>query len=64
MINIADSKNKSWQPGATVKVGFLTLRVVSVEAVYDYMPDIYKLESLDGTRKYEFIPHRGISRIT
>jgi hypothetical protein len=54
---------QNWAPGATVKVGFLTLRVLSVEAVIDGLPDIYTLESLDGSKRYEFIPHNGLSRI-
>ncbi len=62
---MAITKSKQdWTPGATVKVGFMTLRVVSVRAVKDYLPDIYTLESLDGTKKYEFIPHNGLSRIS
>lgn len=54
---------QNWQAGETVKVGFLTLRVVSMRAVRDGLPDIYTLESLDGTRQYEFIPHNGLTRI-
>lgn len=56
------NKNKDWSVGAVVKVGFMTLRVLGVTAVKDGMPDIYQLESLDGTRKYDFIPHNGITR--
>jgi hypothetical protein len=62
MINARRSK-QSWQVGAVVKVGFLSLRVVGVKAVYDGMPDIYTLASLDGLRAYEFIPHHGLTRI-
>ena len=62
MINTNRSKNKDWSIGATVKVGFLTLRVVGSRAIKDRMPDIYSLESLDGTKKYEFIPHNGLTR--
>ena len=54
---------QNWTIGATVKVGFLTLRVVSVRAVRDGLPDIYTLTNLDGTRTYEFIPHNGLERI-
>lgn len=63
MINTMRSKNKSWEVGATVKVGFLSLRVLSVRAEKDYLPDIYTLESLDGLKRYEFIPHHGLNRI-
>jgi len=54
---------QDWTPGAIVKVGFLKLRVISVEAVIDGLPDIYTLESLDGRKHYEFIPHNGLTRI-
>ncbi len=54
---------QDWTIGNTVKVGFLTLRVKSVQAVRDGLPDIYTLESLDGSKLYEFIPHNGIQRI-
>lgn len=54
---------QDWTPGALVKVGFLTLRVVSARAEKDYLPDIYTLESLDGSKRYEFIPHNGLTRI-
>lgn len=59
---IQRSKQK-WEVGAVVKVGFLTLRVLGVRAVKDWMPDIYDLESLDGSRRYEFIPHNGLTRV-
>ena len=54
---------QDWSPGSIVKVGFLVLRMIRVEAVFDGKPDIYTLESLDGSKKYEFIPHMGITRI-
>lgn len=63
MINTMRSKNKDWQTGAIVKVGFMTLRVLDVRAEKDYLPDIYTLESLDGSKRYEFIPHNGLNRI-
>ena len=55
-------KRQSWSIGNTVKVGFLTLRVISVDAIKDGMPDIYGLESIDGLKHYEFIPHNGLYR--
>ena len=55
-------KNDSWMPGAIVKVGFLKLRVKRFTAVKDGLPDIYQLESLDGVRQYDFIPHNGLCR--
>ncbi len=54
---------QDWTPGSEVKVGFMRLRVLSVEAIKDSLPDIYTLESLDGTKRYEFIPHNGLSRL-
>jgi hypothetical protein len=57
------NSRQDWSTGSIVKVGFLKLRVVSVEAVIDGLPDIYTLESLDGRKHYEFIPHNGLSRI-
>lgn len=54
---------QSWAVGAVVKVGFLSLRVLGARAVKDGMPDIYTLESLDGSRRYEFIPHNGLTRV-
>jgi len=63
MIDTTRSKNKSWNVGDVVKVGFMTLRVVSIQAVKDYLPDIYSLENLDGSRSYEFTPHNGLQRI-
>lgn len=62
LVAITRSK-QDWTPGNVVKVGFLSLRVLSVVAVKDWLPDIYTLESLDGTKKYEFIPHNGLSRV-
>lgn len=54
---------QNWEVGQVVKVGFLSLRVTGSRAEYDYLPDIYELESLNGERKYEFIPHNGLTRI-
>ena len=54
---------QDWSVGQVVKVGFLSLRVLSARAEKDYLPDIYTLESIDGTKKYEFIPHNGLTRI-
>ncbi|KKN77060.1 hypothetical protein LCGC14_0363990 [marine sediment metagenome] len=54
---------QDWSIGAIVKVGFLSLRVLSHRAEYDGLPDIYTLESIDGSRQYEFIPHNGLHRI-
>lgn len=55
--------NKEWKIGNTVKIGFMRLRIVSVRAIRDGMPDIYTLENIDGTKHYEFIPHHGIKKL-
>lgn len=55
---------QDWSIGNTVKVGFLTLKVIKAEAIKDHLPDIYTLTSLDGTKVYEFIPHNGLTRIS
>ena len=57
------NSRQDWSAGAIVKVGFLKLRVIGCEAVIDGLPDIYTLESLDGRKHYEFIPHNGLTRI-
>ena len=54
---------QSWKVGEIVKVGFLKLKVNGARAINDGLPDIYELESIDGLRKYEFIPHNGLTRI-
>ena len=55
-----------WQVGETVKVGFMTLRVVALEPTPgDYMPDAYILCGLgaNSDRRYRFVPHNGIERL-
>ncbi|HEV2917581.1 MAG TPA: hypothetical protein VGW78_07610 [Candidatus Babeliales bacterium] len=54
---------QDWNIGSTVKVGFLKLKVLDVRAEKDFLPDIYTLESLDGSKKYEFIPHHGLTKL-
>lgn len=51
---------QNWSIGATVKVGFLSLKVKSVHPVKDGLPDIYILEHPTTGKEYEFIPHNGI----
>ena len=53
---------QDWSIGSTVKVGFMKLKVIGARAEYDFMPDIYELVD-DKGRKFEFIPHNGLSRI-
>lgn len=54
---------QQWWIGATVKVGFLTLKVVDAHKNADkYFPDVYVLESAKGVR-YEFTPYNGLCRL-
>lgn len=55
-----------WQEGEVVRVGFLQLRIVSIELTPgDYAPDAYHLIGLGdkADRKYRFVPHKGLERI-
>lgn len=53
---------QDWTPGTTVKVGFLSLRVIECRPTPgDWAPDAYVLESASGQR-YEFVPHRGLTK--
>ena len=63
MVNTTTSKNKDWSNGSIVKIGFCTLRVVDCRSEKDFLPDIYTLESIDGSKKYEFTPHNGLKKI-
>lgn len=57
------NKNKNWEIGAKVNIGFMkNLEVVNVRAEKDFMPDIYELVAPNG-KKYEFIPHNGLYAI-
>lgn len=58
------TSSQEWEPGNRVKVGFMTLIVTGkVPTPGDCAPDMYRLVSVDGTRHYEFVPHRGLSRV-
>lgn len=62
MINATTSKN-TWNIGDTVSIGFMkNLKVLSVRAEKDFLPDIYTLQAVNG-QKYEFIPHNGLYKI-
>lgn len=61
-INQHRTKQK-WEVGNMVKVGFMNLKVVGMRAEYDFMPDIYELVDPKSGRKYEFIPHNGLTRV-
>lgn len=60
---ITNSK-QNWQVGATVKVGFMSLRVLGmVKTPGDFKPDQYALANADNTRFYRFVPHFGCERV-
>lgn len=62
---ITNSK-QAWEIGETVKVGFMSLRVVEKEPTPgDYAPDAYILCGLgkNEQRRYRFVPHNGLERI-
>lgn len=53
-----------WQVGETVKVGFMSLRVLAkVATPGNYLPDQYALTNADGSRFYRFVPHNGCERM-
>lgn len=53
---------QNWEPGQTVKVGFLSLQVVAkVATPGDYLPDAYALKNAKGAF-YRFVPHNGLVR--
>jgi len=57
---------QTWEVGETVRVGFLTLRVIAKEPTPgDYKPDAYRLCGLgnNADRQYRFVPHNGLERI-
>ena len=62
-LGMITNTKQAWTPGATVKVGFLTLRVVTSKAIKDGLPDIYLMENLRGDAFYEFIPHNGLNKL-
>jgi len=53
-----------WQVGETVKVGFMTLRILAkVPTPGNFLPDQYALTNADGSRFYRFVPHNGCERV-
>lgn len=57
------NKNKNWNIGEKVNIGFMKgLEVIGVRAEKDGLPDIYTLQSEKG-KQYEFIPHNGLYAI-
>lgn len=57
--------NQRWQVGQQVRVGFLTLKVLAAVATpNDGLPDLYFLSNLAGDKLYQFVPHRGLHRVS
>jgi hypothetical protein len=55
------ASKQDWTVGQTVKVGFMTLKVLAkVATPGDYMPDAYALET--NGKFYRFVPHNGLAR--
>lgn len=55
------SSKQAWEVGETVKVGFLTLRVLAkVATPGDSKPDAYVLTNLKADKYYRFVPHNGL----
>ena len=55
---------QNWEVGQTVKVGFLTLKVIASRATPgDFLPDAYLLQNSVGDKLYEFVPHNGCRRV-
>lgn len=56
---------QSWAVGQIVKVGFLSLSVVTpIAARGDGQPGAYVLLNLAGTQFYSFTPYNGLTKIT
>ena len=57
-------RTQEWFPGALVRVGFLTLRVISlIPTPGDHRPDVYVLtDPRHPDRIYHFTPHFGLTR--
>lgn len=55
--------SQNWEVGESVKVGFLTLRVLGKTATPgNYLPDQYALTDKTGEKFYRFIPYNGLER--
>lgn len=53
---------QNWEAGQTVKVGFMSLKVLrAVPTPGDWKPDAYILTS--NGKFYRFVPHNGLERI-
>jgi hypothetical protein len=58
------ASGQTWEVGETVKVGFMTLRVLAkIPTPGNGLPDQYALTNKDGSRFYRFVPHNGCERV-
>src|SRR3954469_20972898 len=56
---------QNWEPGQSVKVGFLTLTVVQcIPTPGDYAPDAYILINSGQNQLYKFVPHNGLTKLS
>ena len=54
---------QDWSIGKTVKVGFLSLKVIDGKTTPgDYLPDAYLLQSTTN-KFYMFVPHNGLIKL-
>lgn len=60
MFNKKPKINKSWEPGDSVKVGFLRLDVLGKSSEGYILADNRKQ---DYPVRYEFIPYRGLFKL-
>lgn len=50
-----------WTVGEMVKVGFMQLRVMAMQATPgDFKPDAYVLANAKADKFYRFVPHNGL----
>lgn len=55
---------QTWEPGHTVKVGFMTLKIIeAIPTPGDYKPDQYLLENPKNGKRYTFTPHYGLEAV-
>lgn len=55
--------NQNWNAGAMVKVGFMSLTVLTVISTHDD-PNAYILANTKKTQVYKFIPYKGLEKIS
>lgn len=52
-----------WEIGNIVKVGFLMLKVTGKKQIPGIDQQGYLLESIDGSKKYDYAPFNGLCRL-